>query len=89
MTVYNTTMGQYVPAVGVTVELRGLSRQTTTNSSGTFVLQDLPSGNFTLVLAWDGTEVIQQVILPPEPSSTKLEIKLPPPKNLLVIEEPK
>lgn len=89
VTVYNTKMGQYVPAVGVTVELRGLSLQTTTDSSGTFVFQDLPAGNLTLALAWDGTELIQQVILPAEPSSKKLEIKLPPPKNLLVIEEPK
>jgi len=84
VTVYNTTLGQYVPAVGVTVELRGLSRQTTTNSSGTFVFQDLPSGNFTVVLAWDGSEVIQSVTLPAEPSSKKLEIRLPSPKNLVV-----
>jgi SdrD B-like protein len=89
VTVYNATVGQYVPAVGVTVELRGLSRQTTTNSSGTFILQDLPSGNFTVVLDWDGAEVIQDVTLAPEPGSTKLEIKLPPPRNLIVIEDEK
>jgi carboxypeptidase family protein len=82
-------MGQYVPAVGVNVELRGLARRTTTDASGTFVFQDLPSGNFTVALAWDGTEVIQQVILPAEPSSKKMEIKLPPPKNLVVIDEAK
>jgi hypothetical protein len=40
-------------------------------------------------LAWDGTEVIQQVLLPPEPSSKKLEIRLPAPKNLVVIDEEK
>ncbi len=89
VTVYNATLGQYVPAVGVTVELRGLSRQTTTNSSGTFIFQDLPSGNFTVVLAWDGAEVIQKVSLPPEPSSRKLEIKLPAPRNLVVTDQEK
>ena len=89
VTVYNATSGQYVPAVGVTVEVRGISRQTTTNSSGTFTLQDLPSGSFEVVLDWRGTEVVQPVMLPPEPSSTKLEIKLPPPKNLIVIDEEK
>ena len=86
VTVYNATLGQYVPAVGVAVEVRGLARQTTTNSSGTFIFQDLPAGNFTVVLAWDGTEVIQQVLLPSEPSSKKLEIRLPAPRNLVVID---
>jgi hypothetical protein len=89
VTVYSATRGQYVPAVGVAVEVRGLARQTTTNSSGTFIFQDLPAGNFTVVLAWDGTEVIQQVLLPSEPSSKKLEIRLPAPKNLVVIDEEK
>jgi hypothetical protein len=84
VTVYNVTVGQYVPAVGITVELRGLSRTTNTNSSGSFVFQDLPSGDFTITLKWDGAEVIQNVTLRPEPGSTKVEIKLPPPRNLVV-----
>lgn len=89
VTVYNPALGQYVAAVGVTVELRELSRQTKTNSSGAFVFQDLPSGNFSVVVDWNGAEVIQQVVLPAEPSSAKLEIKLTPPKNLVVQDEEK
>lgn len=84
VTVYNTTLGQYVPAVGITVELRELARKAITTSAGTFLFQDLPAGNFTVVLGWDGTEVIQEVSMPADPSSKKMEIKLPSPKNMVV-----
>ena len=89
VTVYNTTLGQYAPAAGISVELRGLGRRTITNAAGTFVFQDLPAGDFAVVLAWDGTELIQEVSMPSEPSSKKMEIKLPSPKNLVVEDQAK
>jgi len=71
--------------VGIAVELRGLvTRRTATNLSGRFTFQDLPSGNFAVVLEWDQAEVTQNVTLPSEPGSTKVEIRLQPRKNLVV-----
>jgi hypothetical protein len=85
VTVYSAAAGEYVPAVGIAVELRGpVTRKTATNSSGRFSFQDLPSGNFVVVLEWDQAEVAQNVTLPSEPGSTKVEIRLQPRKSLVV-----
>jgi len=84
VTVYDTTIGEYIPAVGVPVELRELSRKTITNSSGKFNFQDLPAGDFAVVLDWDGTKMIHNVTIPPEPASIRVEIKLPRSKSTVV-----
>jgi hypothetical protein len=84
VTVYSAAAGEYIPAVGIAVELQGsVTRTTVTNSSGRFTFQDLPSGNFDVVLEWDQAEVTQNVRLPAEPGSTKVEIRLQPRKNLV------
>jgi hypothetical protein len=86
VTMYNVSLGQYVPAVGVTVELRGISRTAITNASGMVNFQDLPPGNFTLVLKWNGAEVVKEAALPTRPGNTTVEIRLPAPTQLAVID---
>lgn len=41
----------------ITVEVEGLPISTTISGNGTFVLEDVPAGTFTLVFLQDGTEI--------------------------------
>jgi hypothetical protein len=75
-TVYDTKAGRYVPAAGVPVELRELSRTTVTDALGKFRFSDLPAGDFTVVLDWNDGQVIDTVALPPEPAVVRVEMKL-------------
>jgi hypothetical protein len=76
VTTYDTIPGKYVPAPGVPVELGPLARRTTTNSAGKFDFQDLPAGEFTLIVGTEDAKVIRSVSLSPEPGSVKVDIKL-------------
>ena len=77
VTVYNPAIGEYVPAVAAQVELRELSRKIKTGTNGKFSFQDLPPGDFTVVLDWNGEKLVQQVTVPVQPSSLRLEIRVP------------
>jgi hypothetical protein len=76
VTVYDTVLGKYVPAVGVAVEIPQLARRTSTNSVGKFDFQDLPAGDFALILGPDDARVTRNFTVPPEPATIRMAIEL-------------
>jgi hypothetical protein len=69
--IYDTSTTQHVPVAGVTVSLRELARQSVTDESGAFLFRNLPAGEFTLVVVYEGKEVVKRVTLPAGPAFLK------------------
>jgi hypothetical protein len=76
VTVYDTVLGKYVPAVGVAVEIPQLARRTSTNSVGKFDFQALPAGDFALILGPDDARVTRNFTVPPEPATIRMAVEL-------------
>jgi hypothetical protein len=72
---YDSAKEEYVPMVGVTVELAELNRQTVTDNNGKYSFRDLPSGSFTILV--DG-QPRAQVELGPAPQLLRKNIQLNP-----------
>jgi hypothetical protein len=72
---YDSAKEEYVPLVGVTVQLAELNRQTVTDSNGKYSFRDLPSGVFTILV--DGQQRAQ-VQLGPAPQLLRQDIRLIP-----------
>jgi hypothetical protein len=72
---YDSAREEYVPMVGVTVELAELNRQTVTDNNGRYSFRDLPSGAFTILV--DG-QPRAQVQLGPAPQLLRQNIRLNP-----------
>jgi hypothetical protein len=72
---YDSAREEYVPMVGVTVELAELNRQTVTDNNGKYSFRDLPSGAFTILV--DG-QPGAQVQLGPAPQLLRQNFRLSP-----------
>lgn len=68
VTICDTSTTQHVPAAGVTVVLRELARQSVTDEDGVYLFRNLPAGDFTLVVVYEGKEVVRRVTLPAGPA---------------------
>jgi hypothetical protein len=71
VTIYDTGTTQHVPAAGLTVILRELARRSVTDEDGVFLFRNLPAGEFTLVVVYEGKEVVRRVTLPAGPAFVK------------------
>jgi hypothetical protein len=54
---------------GLTVTLKGTSFTNKTGTSGAYIFRNLPAGTYTVAATFQGREFMQQVSLPPAPSS--------------------
>jgi hypothetical protein len=61
---YDAAREMYAPVAGVTVQLRELTRQTTTNTSGNYMFRDMPPGTFTIVVDGRRSGEVQMSMAP-------------------------
>ena len=77
VTIYDGASHQEMPAHGITVFLRELSRASLTDENGVYLLRDLPAGPSGLVVIYHGKEFKRDVILPDGPAlSRSVDINL-------------
>jgi hypothetical protein len=68
-TVYDRSALRQVPVPGLTVTLKGTSFTNKTDTSGAYIFRNVPAGTYTVAATFQGREFVQQVSLPPVPSS--------------------
>ncbi len=64
------------PAAGVSVDLRGTGKGTTTDESGFFQLRNVKPGNYTLVVSFVGLQTREQAVVVKESQTTQLSLSL-------------
>ncbi len=67
VTIYDAAQSRQVPVEGVAVRLRELGLETTTGKDGAYIFRDLPAGQFTVVISYEGKEFVRSERLTPEP----------------------
>jgi hypothetical protein len=67
--VYDRSALRQVPVPGLTVTLKGTSFTNKTDTSGAYIFRNVPAGTYTVAATFQGREFVQQVSLPPVPSS--------------------